>query len=127
MPTPETTARLVELIELGKTQREIAADIGVEVSTINRWIHASDELAEQSARARVLSAEAWTDRGLQALEDAPPDAVEIARARAIEQHCARRAAIRNPAYREGHNVAATGTLAITWPVSPPAIELSAET
>jgi hypothetical protein len=46
------------------------------------------------------SAESWLDRGLQALTAAASDNVEIQRARAIEQHCARRAAIRNPQYRD---------------------------
>ena len=41
------------------------------------------------------SAEAWLDRGLGVLTDAK-DMLEVHRARAIEQHCARRAAIRNP-------------------------------
>lgn len=86
-------------IESGDSQAEIARDLGVVPSTLSELLN-KPEHAERSARARELSAEAWLDRGLRALEEAPADSNEIARARAIAQECARRAAIRNPRYSE---------------------------
>lgn len=86
-------------IESGDSQAEIARDLGVVPSTLSELLN-KPEHAERSARARELSAEAWLDRGLAALEQAPADSNEIARARAIAQECARRAAIRNPRYSE---------------------------
>ena len=80
----------------GLAQSEVAAEIGVSVGSLNGWLH---ENPERSARVRVAmasSAETWLDRGYAALRDAPGENAEIARARAIEQHCARRAAIRDP-------------------------------
>jgi len=85
----------------GESQAEIARSLGVAPSTLSEYLN-KPEHAERSARARSLSAEAWLDRGLQALTDAPADSNEIARARAIAQECARRAAIRNPQYSERH-------------------------
>jgi transcriptional regulator with XRE-family HTH domain len=103
---------IAQRIESGQTQRQIAADLDMPVSTLNAWLRKD----EHSARARAAmqqSAEAWLDRGMSALEEAPPDQAEIARARALEQHCARRAAIRNPAYRDGANVDHTVAVKIT--------------
>ena len=79
---------------------EIANELGCNVGTLSRWLRLD---AQRSARADIVmseSAESWLDRGLQALTEAASDNAEIQRARAIEQHCARRAAVRNPAYRD---------------------------
>ncbi len=80
----------------GKTQDEIAEEVGVSAGTLNKWLHAEDERSARARGAMSVSAETWLDRGYKALLEAPPEASEIARARAIEQHCARRAAIRDP-------------------------------
>lgn len=87
---------VIALIAEGATQRELAEKFGVRLSALNGWLHATEERSARAREAMMVSAEAWLDRGMQALMDAPPDNAEIARARAIEQHCARRAAIRNP-------------------------------
>lgn len=98
---------LCERIESGETYREMAADIGVSVGLLTKWL-TNDAHREQSARALNNSAESWLDRGLHALNTADgSDArlgAEITRARAIAQECARRAAIRNPKYSERHTV-----------------------
>jgi transcriptional regulator with XRE-family HTH domain len=87
---------IIDMIFEGKTQTEVAATLGIGVSRLNVWLHANPERSARAREAMAASAEAWLDRGFDALNSAPPDAQEIARARAIEQHCARRAAIRNP-------------------------------
>lgn len=89
-------------IESGDTQRELAIDIGVDVGTLNRWLGSTEEYIQQSARARSLSAEAWLDRGLECIASAlHKDAgIDASAARAYAQECARRAAVRNPAYRD---------------------------
>jgi transcriptional regulator with XRE-family HTH domain len=92
--------RILERIESGQSQSEIAKNLEVSIGLLNGWLHATPE---RSARAQIVmqaSAESWLDRGLQALTDAASDNAEIQRARAIEQHCARRAAVRNPLYRD---------------------------
>jgi hypothetical protein len=65
-------------------------------------LSANAEIAERSARARSISAEAWLDRGLAAVESAmqKDGNVDATAAKAYAQECARRAAIRNPAYRD---------------------------
>ena len=88
---------ILSMIRGGKAQTEIAAELGVGTSTLNEWLHGDPERSARTREAMAVSAETWLDRGLVALQDAPPEAAEIARARAIEQHCARRAAIRDPA------------------------------
>jgi DNA-directed RNA polymerase subunit N (RpoN/RPB10) len=103
---------ICQRIESGESQSEIAESLGLAVSKLNEFINRPDH-AERSARARQLSAEAWYDRGFNALVNADRDQAEIARARAIEQHCARRAAIRNPQYRDKQDVNATLSGGIT--------------
>lgn len=105
---------IIGRIEEGESQTEIARSIGVSIGTLSNWLN-SPEYAERSARARELSAESWLDRGMQALMEAPPDQAEIARARALEQHFARRAAIRNPKYRDKVDLDAkhSGSIAVS--------------
>ena len=91
---------IIARIERGMTQREIATEFGISNEVLVRWLHRDPNRSARAKVAMAESAEAWLDRGFQALHDAPPDASEIQRARAIEQHCARRAEIRNPQYRD---------------------------
>ena len=92
---------ILQRIEAGETQREIAASIGCDVALLNRFLN-SDENAQQSARAREVSAEAWLDRGLETIASALSKRSDIdpSAARAYAQECARRAAVRNPLYRD---------------------------
>lgn len=110
-PAKKTAAldadKIIGEIAEGSTQLEIAAKHGVSVGALNAWLHADPERSARARDAMKTSAEAWLDRGLEALTKAKPDTAEIARARAIEQHCARRAAIRYPA-KYGDKVAIGG-------------------
>lgn len=91
---------ICERIETGESQAEIAVSIGVSVGSLSGFL-ARPEHVEQSARAREKSAEAWMDRGLQPLKQALTDkSIDASAARAYEQACARRAALRNPKYVE---------------------------
>lgn len=92
--------KIISLIRDGETQASIAQSIQVSVGSLNEWLHETDERSARARYAMSVSAEAWLDKGLTALEQAERDPSEIARAKAIEQHCARRAAIRNPQYRD---------------------------
>ena len=112
MPTPELIETILERIEQGESMREIAHSIGVNVSTVSRWLDSDPQTEQQSARAMSRSAEAWLDRGLQAVQDAMPRAsgIDSSAARAYAQECARRAAIRNPQYRDQQAVTHTGAI-----------------
>jgi transcriptional regulator with XRE-family HTH domain len=99
---------IIGQIANGKTQDEICEAAGVSAGSLNGWLHATPERSARARDAMETSAEAWLDRGFNALRDAPPDNAEIARARAIEQHCARRAAIRNPRFGDKHQVEHVG-------------------
>ena len=101
---------LTELITDGLTYREIGAKFGVNASTVCRWLAVDDAALQQSARAREESAEAWLDRGLDYLERSLDKAsgLDAGAARALAQECARRAAIRNPRYRDSSNMELTG-------------------
>lgn len=101
-------AEIIQRIADGATQDDIAQSVGVGAGTLNGWLHATPERSARAKDAMSISAEAWLDRGLNALRDAAPDNAEIARARAIEQHCARRAAIRNPRYGDKQQVEHVG-------------------
>ena len=100
---------ICQWIEAGKTQREIARDLGIDVSDLNRWLKEPDN-DQHSARARQNSAESWLDRGLEAIEAAldKESGKDAGAARAYEQACARRAAQRNPTYRESQKVEVAG-------------------
>jgi transcriptional regulator with XRE-family HTH domain len=98
-PSLET---ILDLVLDGKTYREIGDQFGVNASTVCRWLNADDVASQQSARAREESAEAWLDRGLGYLERAldRDGGLDAGAARALAQECARRAAVRNPRYRD---------------------------
>jgi transcriptional regulator with XRE-family HTH domain len=81
----------------GKSQREIASEIGIDAGQLSHLLSADEDIIQRSARARLASAESWLDRGLDYVMDERNDP---ARARIVAQECARRAAIRNQAYRD---------------------------
>jgi hypothetical protein len=89
---------MIEQIRRGTSMREMSDFWGIAMSTLWTELRDSDD-AERSARvaqAMKDSAVGWLDRGLRSLVNAASSKEEIARARAIEQHCARRAAFANP-------------------------------
>lgn len=103
---------ICQRIECGESQAEIAASLGMPPSVLNQWLHASDERSARTREAMQASAEGWLDRGLAALVLASTSE-EVHRARAIEQHCARRAAIRNPArYGDRRQVQHSGSMGL---------------
>lgn len=105
-PNEELIAWILSEIERGESQAHIAAALGVVPGTLSRWLSLTPELVERSERARTASAEAWLDKGLNMVHAAIYDpsykgaGMDSGAARAYAQECARRAAIRNPAYRE---------------------------
>lgn len=116
---------IITRIEGGESQAEIARSFGLNPATVNAYLHETIERSARTKEAMTASAESWLDRGLQTLVDAPPEPAEIARARAIEQHCARRAAIRNPAgYGDKIDVNAkhSGSVGVTVMVAAPSDE-----
>jgi hypothetical protein len=70
-----------------------------------------DDYAHRLARARESSAEAWLDRGLEAVQKSLGRNSEYdpTAARNYAMECARRAAIRNPKYREKQQVEVSGS------------------
>jgi transcriptional regulator with XRE-family HTH domain len=105
----ETT--ILEQIASGKAQSEIARSVNVSIAALNEWLHSDSDRSARVTQAMTESAESWIDRGLAYVLEAERDAVEIQRARILEQHCARRAAIRNPR-RYGDKLEVSGTVSI---------------
>ena len=93
---------VLDRIMNGESQAEIARDIGLSPARLSELLSADAEIAERSARARSISAEAWLDRGLAVIESSlkKEDGIDASAAKAYAQECARRAAIRNPQYRD---------------------------
>ncbi|MDD4913300.1 MAG: hypothetical protein PHP57_13485 [Sideroxydans sp.] len=106
-------AAICDRIASGETQASIAESLGVGVSFLSDWLN-RPENAESSARAREESAEAWLDEGLRPLRQAldKDSGIDASAARAYEQACARRAAIRNPKYRDKQDVNLSGSVDI---------------
>ena len=100
---------ICQRIEAGETQREIATSMGCEVSQLNGWLNDVVHV-ERFARAKAASAESWLDRGLEVIASAlaKDGNVDSGAARAYAQECARRAAIRNPKYRDKQQHEHTG-------------------
>ena len=78
---------IITQIASGRSQTEIAKDLGVSVMSLNVWLRSDAVRSARVDEAMPASAESWLDRGLDALLNAPSDNAEIQRARAIEQHC----------------------------------------
>jgi transcriptional regulator with XRE-family HTH domain len=106
--------RILEMIESGMSQAQIAKEFNVSQPSLNAYLN-NETYADRSARAKEISAEAWLDKGLQAIEAAMLKAgpMDVQAARAYAQECARRAAIRNPQYREHSKVEHSGSVSRT--------------
>ena len=92
---PEDMSEILALIRDGKSHREISKGLGVSHGVLCLWL-SKPEILEHSSRAMLESAEAWLDRGLDAIEHTE----DANRGRYIAQECARRAGIRNMHYRD---------------------------
>lgn len=110
MATDETIDWILEQIQAGESQASIAAQLGISAGTLSGWLGRDADTIERSAHARASSAEAWLDKGLNAVYSAlsRSSGIDSNAARAYAQECARRAAIRNPAYRERTGIELTG-------------------
>lgn len=93
------------LIENGVAIVEICRIVGVHRSELYEFL-ARPEHTEMHRRARLKSAEAWVDRSLTTLLDAPDDSqAALVKAKAIADHCKFRAALYDPTrYSERLNV-----------------------
>ena len=101
---------ICERISNGESDGEIAETLeGVSKWSLNQWLNRSENIS-QSARAREESAESWLDKGIKPLKDGllKDAGYDAGMARAYAQECARRAAIRNPKYRDRTETAVTG-------------------
>lgn len=110
---------ICERIKAGETQNEIAKSIGVSTGSLSMWMD-NDQNLEQSARARAASAEAWLDRGLECIASAlkKEGGIDASAAKAYAQECARRAAIRNPKYRDKVDVDAKHSGSVVLQITP---------
>ena len=102
MLSNEQLDRILLRITAGESQASIARSMDIDPGNLSRELQRDDDVAQRSARARLDSAEAWLDKGLDVIESAlRKDAgIDATAARAYAQECARRAAVRNPAYRD---------------------------
>lgn len=102
---------ILERITDGDSQADIAKDLGVGVMTLSDYLN-RDSVSVRSAQARQDSAEAWLDKGLEAVRAAmdKSSGLDSNAARAYAQECARRAAIRNPRYRDSSKVELSGSV-----------------
>jgi len=93
---------ICERIESGESQSEISQSLGFDKSHLTRWINRDPQRSARAQAAREASAEAWIDRGIARLDQACDklSGIDPTAARAYAQECARRAAQRNPKYRE---------------------------
>lgn len=93
---------VIARIVAGETYREIAAAYGIDVAVLHRWMQDDPQRSARARDALERSAEAWLDRGLATIESAlaRDGNIDPSAARAYAQECARRAAVRNPRYRD---------------------------
>lgn len=104
----------IERIYEGDSFRAIAQALGMTHGRISQILDRNEDAINRSARAMAASAEAWLDKGLAVVEAAIDDPAyqgtgkDSGASRAYAQECARRAAIRNPRYREKTGVELSG-------------------
>jgi hypothetical protein len=97
---------IVTRIETGQSFVQIAQELGTARSHLYammaRWSAQDSSARDRLDAAKQLSAEAWLDKGMDTLEQAlrRDSGIDSTAARAYAQECARRAAIRNPQYRD---------------------------
>lgn len=114
--------KVLSRIEGGESMSEIAGTLDVAVSVLWRWLRSTEERSARVDEAQRESAAGWLDRGLRTLERASTASkAGVQKARAIEQHCARRAAILNPKFRDNVAVEATvkGSLSVVVQAAGP--------
>jgi len=101
--------QICERISAGEDFGSISKTLGVSRGSLSNWLN-SDENIISSTHARAESAESWLDKGMACIETAlkRDGGVDSTAARAYAQECARRAAIRNPKYRDKTETAITG-------------------
>jgi hypothetical protein len=93
-------------VATGQSFVQIAEDLGVSRSHLyvmmDNWAAADSSARDKLDAAKQISAEAWLDKGLATIESAlrRDSGIDSNAARAYAQECARRAAIRNPQYRD---------------------------
>jgi len=111
---PLTTAQRLDKIGIdaicariadGEDDGTIAESLGMARTQLRDWIQSRGH-GEKVSSARENSAEAWLDKGLSTIASAlsKEGGIDSSAARAYAQECARRAAIRNPAYRDKQDV-----------------------
>ena len=97
---------VITRIETGQSFVQIAQELGTARSNLYRlldqWTAQDSSARDRLDNAKQVSAEAWLDKGMATLESAlsRDSGIDSNAARAIAQECARRAAIRNPQYRD---------------------------
>ncbi|MGL4232005.1 MAG: helix-turn-helix domain-containing protein [Casimicrobium sp.] len=104
--TPELLDQIIDLIEDGNSYPEVAQIVGVSLKTVKRYLTADDDIKARAAIARMQSAEAWLDKGVEVLQSALSKSgdIDASAAKSLAQEYARRAAIRNPQYRDKQDV-----------------------
>ena len=97
---------ICDRIESGESHQEIADTVGVSRPTLSAWLRSSTDYSARARAAMESSAEAWLEKGRQALLDSMKKSgdTDPHAAKAYAQECARLAAIRNAAFRERSEV-----------------------
>lgn len=93
---------VLQRVESGESYLDIADALGISRSLLHIRLEETPEILALSARAKEKSAEAWLDKGLAVIASSlsKNGDIDASAARAYAQECARRAAIRNPRYRD---------------------------
>lgn len=82
-------------VESGSTLTAFAASLGVETSTLTRWLDADTQRSARAREARSRAAATYDDMALRGIEEAA-DPFELARAKERAHHLRWRAAKVNP-------------------------------
>jgi len=98
--------KLCEAVASGLTHPEVSRMFGVSTHQLYRWLDLDSGRMRGFSIAAKASGDAWMDRGLQRVEEAD-DALSMAKAREIVQHCRKMAAIRDSKYSDRVQVEAS--------------------
>lgn len=80
-----TEDEIISAIEGGKSIARIAAELGVNRSTLSRWLRADEQRSARAREARELSADAYDEAAEDAITTAA-DPFELAKAKEMAHH-----------------------------------------
>lgn len=107
----QTEDDILQRIEAGESINQIAATLGVNRSTLWRWLEQDVQRSARAKSSRTISAQAWEEKAEDVIKDAA-DPFSLAKAKELAHHYRWRASKISPAYGEKIQTEHSGTVEV---------------